>query len=77
VQVSEQVGEQDVIVSLAARAQVDHFPAVRKMVVDVMPRGFASSFGFVQYRDVYTGQTAGLHGCLFVFGMWLLLRSFF
>jgi hypothetical protein len=47
------------------------------MIVDVMPRGFASSFGFVQYRDVYTGQTAGLHRCLFVFGMWLLLRLFF
>jgi hypothetical protein len=78
VQVSEQVGEQDVVdFALAARAQFDHFPDVRKMVVDVMPRDFASRFGFLQYRVVYTGQTAGLHGCLFVFGMWLLFRSFF
>ena len=76
-QVSEQVGEQDVVdFALAARAQVDYFPDVRKMVVDVMPRDFASRFGFLQYRVVYTGQPAGLLGCFFVFGL-LLLRSVF
>jgi hypothetical protein len=47
------------------------------MVVDVIPRDFVSRFGFVQYRVVHTGHKAGVHGCFFVFGMRLLLRSFF
>ena len=63
--------------ALAAGAQVDHFPDVRKMVVDVMPRDFASRFDFVQYHVVDTGQTASLHECFFVFGLLLLLRSIF
>jgi restriction system protein len=39
--------EHDVIdVTLAAGAQINHFPDVRKMVVDVMSGDFASRFGF-------------------------------
>jgi hypothetical protein len=45
-QVARIAGEHDVVdFALAAGAQVDHFPDVRKMVVNVMSRDFASCFG--------------------------------